>query len=292
MDIVDYENFDWITYIRINYDLRKNNIINKDTAWYHWKNHGCKEERPISFINNTNIHNGRLGNLFFVNMVAHFISIKINLKCRYKYFSKFEKLGIYLHIGNNIYQNNLLITDNNFFDIIRNEDLNEQNIIINNNSWFQTYEFALFLKTYFSLTYNRTKIIENNIFQKRYKNNNDLFIHIRLGDIENQTSNMGDYYEKLLSTSEFVTGYITSDTIEHSLCQNLIHKYNLLVINKDEIETIMFGSTCNTIILSGGTFSWLIGFFAFFSDKIYYPNIKNPWYGDIFKFNHWTSVNL
>jgi hypothetical protein len=292
MDVIDYENFDWIIYVRVNKDLKKNDIINKESAWKHWKNHGCIEERPVAIINNTNIHNGRLGNIFFVNMVAHFISVKINLKCRYKYYSKFEKLGIYLHIGNNVYEKNRVINDNNFFNIIKNESIIKTNIIINNNNWFQTHEFSLFLKSYFSLPYNQTRIIENNIFQKRYKNNNDLFIHIRLGDIEKQTSNMSNYYESLLSTNKFVTGYIASDSIQHSLCQNLIDKYNLLVINKDEIETIMFGSTCNIIILAGGTFSWLIGFFAFFSEKIYYPDIKNPWYGDIFRFNHWNSVNL
>ena len=53
----------------------------------------------------------------------------------------------------------------------------------------------------------------------------------------------------------------------------------------------MFGSTCNTIILSGGTFSWLIGFFAYYSKNINYPINNNKWYGDIFIFNNWIGNN-
>jgi len=237
---INFDNFDWNTYININEDLKKDNILDKQSAWNHWLNHGCNEERPLSLINNTNVHNGRFGNLFFVNMVVHFISIKTNLKCRYKYYSKFEKMGIFLHIGKNTYNNNLIITDDNFLNIIKNENLDKQNIIINNDSWFQTCEFSYFLKTYFNLPCNRAKIIDKNIFKKRYNNNNDLFIHVRLGDLENQIENVVDYYDKILSTTEFVTGFITSDTIEHKICQDLINKYSLLVINKDEVFDINY----------------------------------------------------
>jgi len=53
----------------------------------------------------------------------------------------------------------------------------------------------------------------------------------------------------------------------------------------------MFASTCNNLILSGGTFSWLIGFLAFYSKNIYYPlDNKNKWYGDIFIFPEWTGI--
>jgi hypothetical protein len=66
----------------------------------------------------------------------------------------------------------------------------------------------------------------------------------------------------------------------------------LEVIDLDEVKTIMFASTCKNIILSGGTFSWLMGFLAFYSEKIYYPKIKNTWYDDIFVFNDWVQVKF
>jgi hypothetical protein len=285
-----YENFNWENYIKINNDLY--NLSTKDEAWNHWIIHGQYEERPLSYYNNTNIHNGRLGNLFFINLAMHFISLKLNLKCEYKYYEKFAKLGIYLHKGKREYSSNILLTDDNFIDIIKDNDLNKSNIIINNENWFQTKFFVKYLNTYFHLPYNKFKIINNNLYKKRYDNNNDLFIHVRLGDIEDRIDNIMNYYELVISKLNYITGYISSDNINHEICKYLINKYHFIVINEDEIETIMFASTCNNIILSGGTYSWLIGFFAFFSKNIYYPNLTKCWYGDIFQFPYWNSINI
>lgn len=59
----------------------------------------------------------------------------------------------------------------------------------------------------------------------------------------------------------------------------------------NEIDTIMFGSTCKNIILSNGTFSWMIGVFGYHS-TIYYPDpkLKECWHGDIFVFDDWNKV--
>ena len=291
MDINE-TNFDWESYIAVNPDLLINRVYNKETAWMHWCNHGKKEERPIHFVNNTNIHNGRFGNLFFVNMALHFIAVKLNLKCRYKYFDKFAMLGIYLHIGENEYDKNYVLNETTFLNNIKDNRFEKTNIIINNENWFQTKEFVYFLKEYFSISYYRNNIIKNNIFKKRYNNNNDVFIHVRLDDVKSKLTNIEQYYEDALSRIYFENAYIASDSITDPLCQYLIKKYNLIEINKSEVETIMFGSTCNNIILSGGTFSWLIGFFAFFSKYIYYPSIKTPWYGNIFDLKNWIAIPL
>lgn len=286
---IKYEEFDWETYIKINPDL---SFSNKKDTWDHWINYGILEERPLHLINNTNIHNGRFGNLFFVNMVVHFISLKFNLKCRYKYFEKFKELGVYLFVGQKVYETEFIPTDNNFLEFIQNNDnVSEKcNIIIDNNSWFQNSYFCDLLKLYFNMNHNKTRIINNNIYKNRYKNNNDVFIHIRLGDIAVNLSNIKSYYESVLSQLDYNTGYISSDTIDHEICKYFIEKYNLIILDTCEVKTIMFASTCNNIILSGGTFSWMIGFFAFFTENIYYPHIETPWYGDIFNFPDWKCI--
>jgi hypothetical protein len=100
------------------------------------------------------------------------------------------------------------------------------------------------------------------------------------------------YFEKALSKIKFKTGYISSDSIESPFCKDLIEKYNLKIIELNEIETIMFASTCNSLILSGGTFSWLIGFLAFYSKQIFYPKYTSTWYADIFVFKNWTAIEV
>lgn len=292
-----YKNFDYKMYLFLNPDVVPNISLNdvdceeiKLKAWYHWINHGIYEERPTEVLNNTKTHNGRFGNLFFINMACHFISLKFNLLFDYKYKEKFERIGIYFYKGTSKFNNFIELTDNNFMEIIYFGKING-NLLINNNMWCQSSEFVHLIKLYWSQPFHKHMIMKHNLFKERYDKNNDLFIHVRLGDLENQNKHLEHYYINTLSKISWNEGYISSDSIYHSLCQLLIHKFNLKVVEKSEEETLMFGSTCNNIILSGGTFSWLIGFFAFFSENIYYPYIESPWYGRIFEDMSWKVIN-
>lgn len=284
----EFLNFDWYRYTKINVDLK--NLKNEINVWNHWLYHGIKEERATYLINNSKVHNGRFGNLFFINMALHFLSIKYNLKYNYKYYNKFKRLGIDLFVGTNTYQENFVLDDNNFYDLICKKDNTTRNLMITNDMWCQTKEFTYALEYYFGKAKIKINIIKNNIFRERYCKNNDLYIHLRLGDVKSRFKNVYQYYKKAISQIKFENGFISSDDVNSPICKFLINEYNLKVLNYDEIETIMFASTCKHMVLSGGTFSWLIGFFAFFSENIYYPNIHNKWYGDIFIFSHWKMI--
>ena len=292
---ISYENFQWKSYLFINYNL-KNSINDREYAWKHWVNHGKKQEFAFSLINNSNIHCGRLGNLFFINMFLHFMSIKYNLKCSYKQSVSFNLLGINFHKGENIYTKNLLVTERNFLPIM-NDISHEPSNLIMNNIHCQSKKFCLILKEYFYTDENKNIIMNNNIFKNRYNKNNDLFIHVRLGDIANRLPNIDKYYEEALDREkgQYDRAYISSDSIEHEICVKLIKKYKLIVLQYNEIETIMFANTCKKLILSGGTFSWMLGFFTFFTNTIYYPELlKNKtkkWYGDIFSFSNWIGIS-
>ena len=287
---VTYENFDWKKYVIIN--KLQNSCNNKKDTWYHWKNFGEKEGRPFSLVNNSRVHHARFGNLFFVNLVVHFICLKTKLKFDYKYYNEFKSLGIDLFIGDCTFKENLTLSDENFFLIMMGDNEIHKNLIIKNNSWFQTKDYCIFLNEYFSIEKIRGKIIKKNAFKSRYKTNNDVFIHVRLGDIQDKGNNSFEYYNNILEKMKFDKGFISSDTIDSQICMKLIDKYKLSVINENEIKTIMFASTCNNIVLSGGTFSWLIGFLAFYSKYIYYPmDKKDKWYGDIFIFDNWIGIS-
>lgn len=292
---VSFDDFDWITYLHINTDIFESGNNTKIKTWDHWNKYGMNEERAFSYINNSNIHNGRFGNLFFINMFLHLFSKHFDLFCNYKYYDKFTELGIDLNIGTKTYNSNLLITDKNFelfLDTNNHHMFKPSNIIIHNDMWLQNKNFGLYLYNYFNNLVYKNKIIMSNVFKERYNNNNDLFIHLRLGDVQANTLKITKYYDNLLSKIDFENGYISSDSIQNETCKYFIKKYKLNIVNYNEVKTIMFGSTCNNIILSGGTFSWLIGFFAFYSENIYYPFYENPWFGDIFETNtNWVCIN-
>lgn len=240
---------------------------------------------------NTNHCNGcRLGNSLFIGVAVHLIVKRSNLKFSYKYHDKLTKLGIELFSGEKTFDETVSLRDHNFMGFILGEEPLYKNIHIINNVWCQIKEFAIYLKNYFEKEEQKTKIINANPYKSRYENNNDVYVHVRLGDIAHRGFTPAfDYFDKALSGFEFENGYISSDTITHPLCKQIIEKFNLKTIETSEEDTVAFASTCKYLVLSSGTFSWMIGVFGYFS-KIYYPKIYKVWHGDIFVFPEWNEI--
>ena len=215
---------------------------------------------------------GRFCNHIIRALAASFIAKQRNLKFNYgQYFDKMVSLGIKLYEGTMTYKNPQIITNIDIMNYLRHNIPIYKNININ-TSYFQTKDFSNYLYNYYKDTNNQQSIIDANKFNSRYKNNNDIFIHVRLGDVEHLNQGFA-YYDKALK-GVYENGYIASDSITHETCKKLIHKYNLKIIDYNEVETIMFGSTCKNIILTGGSFSYIIGLFGFFS-KVYYLRQTN-----------------
>jgi len=187
--------------------------------------------------------------------------------------------------GTSTYNDYLTINDRNIHLLFQeNKDfLKNKNIIL--RDYAQTPETAIYIR-------NKILSCKENVIKcnKYIRENNDVFIHVRLGDIANTNfSYPFEYYDKVLSTLKFDKGYISSDTITHTTCKQLIEKYDLEIFSSDEVNTIQFGSSCKNIVLSLGTFSWYIGAFSF-DANVYYPEIKHKWHGDIFVFPEWEKV--
>lgn len=267
---------------------------------------------PTSKLDNEKINKsidagGRFGNIFFRNMCSSLIANRNNLVFSYENMEEFKKLGIKLYTeGMNIYENTLLVTDSNIDLILFNKEyfskyLYKNNILFyqhnykylheegNTNCWAQTESIAKYIKTY--LNNNKEEIINHNPNKDLYNNNNNVFIHVRLGDtIDLKFFTSYDYYDKALSELKFDKGYISSDSIDHEICQKLINKYNLEIYNNSEVNTIQFASVNKYLVLSSGTFSWVLGVFGFYS-KIFYPKIKFVWHGNIFVFDDWIEID-
>ena len=247
----------------------------------------CNPESTVwnpDTINTTVGWGAGFGNILIANLACHFIAKNYNLKFNYKYKDELKELGLNLFEGENIYKNTVLITDDNFMNIIKYCSQLSSNIRF--NTYFQTPEFSFFLHGYFNII--KDSIMKANIFKDRYQNNNDVFVHVRLGDVAEHNPGY-DYYDSVLSKLKFDAGYIASDTIDHDICKRLIIKYNLSYINLRHQHLIMFASVCKHIVLSHGTFSWLFGAMAFFSD-VYYSGKKATWHGDIFNIPSWIKV--
>ena len=258
--------------------------MNKEKELYN-KIKIIKNKPIVKNISTTEDTSGRFANHFIRNMAAHILSKKYNLKFIYSYYNEIKELGIDLFIdGVNSYEESVSIYDCNLMEYINNILINK-NIIM--NDCYQLKEFILYLKKYFDDNNLFEQVKIKNIYNSRYNKNNDLFVHVRLGDIIGTYNLPFEYYDNIISTIKFENGYISSDTINHEICQKLINKYNLIKIELNEVQTIMYGSTYKYIVLSGGTFSWLIGFLGIYSN-VYVPK-NNRWYGDIFVLPDWIK---
>jgi hypothetical protein len=240
-------------------------------------------------MTSTTLNNGRLGNQIIRNLAVSIIAEKYDLYVNYCNFECIRALGIELFVGKNQYTNIQPLTDNNYFNILSQDQLTDN--LNPNDNYFQTKEITQFLYTHLHKEENKRNIIKQNPYKHRYAVNNDLFIHIRLTDVAKFNPGL-EYYVKAISNISFDTLYIASDDTTHSIIQELCKIYpTIKIIKGNEIDTIQFGSTCRYIILSHGSFSAIIGYLAFFS-TIYYPeyDMNKMWYGDIFSIDAWNKI--
>ena len=235
-----------------------------------------------------NSHNlsGRFGNRFFQNLVIDMLSRKFNLPATYEYFNECAKLGFDLFTeGVKTYNQTFIVNDTNVLRLLRLDTI-EVNLTVLMDTYFQCPEITKRIRTSLDIQ----KIKGRNPNSDRYGNNSDVFVHVRLGDLVNTTLIPPvEYYDTVLRSITFSSGYISSDTMRHPIVQQLMKKYSLKPFIDNEINTIQFGSTCKYIVTAGGTFSWVIGLLGLHSD-VYYPKDYLKWHGDIYGFPDWKGV--
>ena len=229
---------------------------------------------------------GRLCNQIIRNLALSIIAEKHNL-CVVKYsaITELDNLGIRVFSGGNTHINTNTVSDHNYFDIF-----NKNTIYYNlyANDYFQTKEISVLIHKYLNTISNN--IIVKNHFNSRYNTNNDIFIHVRLSDVEQYNPGIIYYINAIKAVKQYNNIFLATDDPKHSIINSIVQKYpSTQIIHYDEINTLMYGSTCKHVILSHGSFSAVIGYLSFFSD-VYYPEYNFLWYGDMFSIDGWNRV--
>jgi len=219
----------------------------------------------------------RLGNLLFVNFIIHLISKKFNLKPEYIATDEYKDLGFEYHFGSDDNSNLREYTDNTISDLLLGVDSIDHGVIF--NGFGQLKDVVL----------NHRKELDG-ILKKNFEVNDGVFVHVRLGDACQNNPGL-EYYRTCLKEINSYSGYISSDSPNHTIVNSLISEFNLTLYDNSEIETLQYAKTFDKLVLSGGTYSWWIGVLSKASD-IYYPNQKIIWHGDIFVFPEWKGIDL
>lgn len=197
-------------------------------------------------------------------------------------------------LGNNIFQYckalcSSLVSGESIFNPLETRivkykaPLTKEGTVTVQTGYFQDFDTVSNFKTHKDLLFNTVESVDG------------LFIHVRLGDITGRSHAADiDYYRKAI---EYVNApadckkYISSDSPNHPIVQNLIKEYGLSLFKASPEDTLIFASSFNRKVLSLGTFSWWIGFLGD-SDIIVAPDPgKYPrWHGEIFEHMGWNLL--
>lgn len=257
-------------------------------------------EIDITRVNTTHNTNGRLGNQIIRNLVADYFAKKNDLNFTYGESEKMVELGIDLYNGKKTFSETLIIRDD-IIDSLFNEDIfnmyaKNRNVLFSQyditytgcHAWCQTSVVADYIRR--TLNIRELQNCNPHMLNKN-DSGNDLFIHVRQGDITGSCAAINyEYYDSVISEIPHDLAFITSDSIDGDMCQKLIKKHNLKIYDSGDVDTLLFGSTFKNIVLSSGTYSWVLGLLGVESN-IFYPKIHVKWHGDIFVFPDWNEIS-
>ena len=205
---------------------------------------------------------GRFGNCVIRALACSVFAKKYNLKISYHLQDKISELGdnVLFH-GDKIHERTVDINDHSYMNFF-----NKGNVNIKGKGFLQTKEISKLIHEYLISNEVMNSVKSKNKYSSRYNNNNDCFIHIRLGDVSKYTPGFS-YYDDILSKLDVDNIYITTDSMYHDIVKKLLNKYSnaQLRYTNDLTDTFHFGSTCKHVILSYGTFSAVLGYLSFHS---------------------------
>lgn len=234
-----------------------------------------------------NIHSGsRFGNRLLQNVGLSLLAKKFNYtvlnfqdKGTDKDFLQLNEcceFGLIPFSGTQIKNNLVYYSDDNILDLLNGPNKINHGILY--TEFFQNLDFLISYKNEIKNMFQLPPITENN----------NLFIHVRLGDATKFNPGI-DYYRNCIQSITFDKGYITTDEPSHDFITKLVQEFNLQLINDTPIKTIHLGRICNNIILSNGTFSWWIAFLSN-AKNIFYPDNTNSSFHPNIYLPEWTKV--
>jgi hypothetical protein len=211
-----------------------------------------------------------------------------------------QNLGIYFYSGQNNYPKRVVL-DNMTWQLI----LEGEHFPVNFGrvtDYFQIPEVMTMLYNFVREPQVKNEIVRKNPFASKYGNNHDIFIHIRLDDVEMYRQPVENYMACIdnifhlhrNSVMPFPNNiHIATDSPDHPYIQKIRDTYanivNVATVIFDEITTIQFGSTHQHVILSHGSFSGIIGYLSYDS-VVYYPKKRAIWAEQFF--DHFNMPNL
>ena len=237
-----------------------------------------------------NEHYQRTGNSLLQNIGASVLSNKFNLKVQnYPHIPNIELLGLKYNQSGVINENLIKLYD--FMDVGHVEEncITLSKLISQNHIDFGLSIDASFQFDEFVLKF-RKEILDH--FNLDFSNKNDnLFVHVRLGDVTHLNPGL-EYYRTAIKSINYTSGFISTDSFQNPIVQSLITEFNLIPYTEhDPVKVLNFAKDFDKLILSKGSFSWWMAFLSK-AKKIIFPKNDTSWYGNIFVYDDWEFIDI
>ena len=218
-------------------------------------------------------YRGRLGNNLIQYAAGAILAEKTGLRLGTKPESRNNNFGEAFSlqpIDGVCYDKTIELNDKNYYDHLNNPEPTIGYIL---NGFFQDSKLLCDFRDQILDLY---KLPE----PKESVSSDDVFIACRLGDCLKgpRTYCTMEYIENQLKSSrhKYDKAYVTSDTITHPPLKRLIEEYNLTVYQDEPMDTILFGAQFNNLILSAGSFSYLMAYFSKADNVTVYRSKQDP----------------
>lgn len=233
---------------------------------------------------------GRLGNRVIQNVAVSMLARRYDVAAAYAMEHECRALGLELWSGSKRMTGPDMVLTNqllrNLLDAADGAQLPGHLHLNGEESYFQFPWFAHIVRNYFRLE-ALDSLYRANPWRGRFNNNSDTFVHVRLGDIEHLPSRGAAAYAAAIGSPRGRV-LIASDSPAHPTVRTLVQRFNAELVLLSPVETIQLGATCANLVLSDGTFSWVIGALAPASSVVrIVPRHNASWTGDMV-FDGWT----
>ena len=242
---------------------------------------------------------GRLGNRVFQNLAISLLAEKFDVKAHYDMAPEFAALGLRLFTSG---RQLLDGPERPLSDAVLQGLLSTRARVLRHQlhvgptSYFQTPWFAKLLR-HTVLPSMRGSIEDANPWRNRIGRNNDTCLHLRLGngprDVDDSQLSPSYFpsFSSAVGPNPAGRVFIATDNPSSPGVAKLVTDLRAELLSFSVVQTVQFLSTCGHLVLSDGTFSWLIGALALNASSVHYvPRGKNKWHGDIFVFEDWVRL--
>lgn len=202
---------------------------------------------------------GRLGNNILQYLMGQFLAVKFNLSFD-ETINLNDDFDVKKYENGRSFDNVLEINDDNIISYLEKETI-DHGIWL--NGYFQNKEIFL-----------RQEVIDfyrNTIVPKSINNPSDLFVHVRLGDIQNNFNLPYFYYKNQLSKINYNTCFLSSDSIDNEIVNKIKCNFkNISIFDGWQPSFIIrYAANCDKILLSAGSFSFCMALFRIKDSEVY-----------------------